>query len=317
MPIEYVVKNPAVKKGQNHTESKILVNPYHGCSHNCLFCPANDGFLKRKAFDDYRTKNIIYVVENIVEHVDSFSSSNSNPDKVIHLSPVADPFQPAENIYYLSRDVINYCYEHRIPVAICTKGNLPVPIMEKIKNIPRSFVQISLPTINPYKHKLVVRGDGAGIEILLSTIDLLIENGIHVVARIDPIYPYITDDLRDFEEIVIKMKEKKVRYILSSCADIIPTALDREKWFLETIEPGLYDKYIDLYKDKIQNRLHASYDYRISLFNKQKEICKKHNMSYGITWEPDLDGKSLNNEFAYIVEADKGNDLYQELSNKQ
>jgi len=314
MSIEYVTKNPEVKTGQTHTESKILVNPYHGCSHNCLFCPANDGFLKRKAFDDYRTKNIMYVVENIVEHVDSFATSNKNPDKVVHLSPVADPFQPVENIYHLSRDVINYCYEHRIPVAICTKGNLPVQIMEKIKNIPRSFVQISIPTINPGKHRLVVRGDGAGIDMLLSTIDLLIENGIHVVARIDPIYPYLTDDITDFEELVIKMKEKKVSYILSSCADIIPDALDREKMFLEGIQKGLYSKYKKLYTDKIQNRFHASYDYRITLFNKQKEVCKKHNISYGITWEPDLNGKSLNNEFAYI--ADQENDLYQELSRK-
>lgn len=315
MSIEYIVKNPAIKKGRKHNESKILVNPYHGCSHNCLFCPANDGFLKRKAFDDYRTKNIIYVIENIVEHVDSFVTSNSNPDKVVHLSPVADPFQPTENLFHLSENVIDYCYEHRIPVAICTKGNLPAQVIEKIKNIPRSFVQISIPTIKPDKHKLVVRGNGAKIDMLFSTIDLLIENGIHVVIRIDPIYPYLTDDLKDFEELVIKIKEKKVRYILSSCADIIPGALEREKTFLEDIEKGLYNKYRNLYKDEIQGRLHASYDYRITLFSKQKEICKRHNVSYGITWEPDFDGKSLNNEFAYIAE--KENDLYQELSNKK
>lgn len=259
-------------------------------------------------------KNIIYVVENIVEHVDSFVTSNSNPDKVVHLSPVADPFQPTEKLYHLSNDVINYCYEYRIPVAICTKGNLPISIIKKIKNIPHSFVQISIPTIKPEKHKLVVRGDGAEIDVLLSTIDLLIENGVHVVARIDPIYPYITDDIKDFEELVIKMKLKRVSYILSSCADIIPTALEREKRFLESIEKGLYDKYINLYKDKIQSRLHASRDYRITLFSKQKEICQNHNISYGITWEPDLDGKSLNNMFAYI--ADKENDLYKELSKK-
>ena len=314
MSIEYIIKNPAVKTGQNHYESKILVNPYHGCSHNCLFCPANDGFLKRKAFDEYRTKNIIYVIENIVEHVDSFATSNSNPNKVVHLSPVADPFQPAEDIYHLSRDIIDYCYENRIPVAICTKGNLPVQIIEKIKNIPRSFVQISIPTIKLNEHKLVVRGDGADIDMLLSIIDLLIENGINVVVRIDPIYPYLTDDIKDFEELVIKMKEKQVSYILSSCADIIPDALEREKTFLESIEKDLYEKYINLYKDKIQNRFHASYDYRIMLFNKQKKVCQKHNVSYGITWEPDLDGKSLNNEFAYV--SDKENNLYQELSRK-
>lgn len=314
MPIQYIEKSPAVKKGEPHTEHKILVNPYHGCSHNCLFCPANDGFLNRKAFENYRTKKTIYVIQNIVDHVVSFVSSNSNPDKVVHLSPVADPFQPAEDKYHLSQKVIDYCCKQKIPVAICTKGNLSEQIIEKIKNIPRSFVQISIPTINPDKHKLIVRGDGAKVEKLLSTIDQLVNNQIHVVVRVDPIYPYITDNLGEFEEMVAIMKEKKVRYILSSCADIIPGALEREKEYLESISHGLYEKYRVLYTDKIQNRLHAAYDYRISLFSKQKSICQKHTMSYGITWEPNLDGSSINNMFSYIADIDKETGYYQELS---
>lgn len=298
--IEFKRISPKVKQLSENDNQKILVNPYHGCSHNCLFCPANDGFLKKKAFDNYRNNGTIYVVENIVDHVASYISVNNNPHKTVHLSPVADPFQPTEARFRLSEAVIRCCSEINVPVAICTKGFLPLNIVKQIENLKHSFVQISIPTINADKHKLVVRGDGAQLLQLFETIDELVRHNIPVIARIDPIYPYITDDLCEFEELVKKLKSMNVSYIMSSVADLVDGALEREKDFLEQVQEGMYQKYMNLYADWINNRWHAAINYREDLFTKQMNLCKDLELSYGITWEPDLDGNSINNLYSYI-----------------
>jgi DNA repair photolyase len=298
--IEFKSISPAVKQLRENDNQKILVNPYHGCSHNCLFCPANDGFLKRKAFDNYRDNGIIYVIENIVEHVAAYISLNKNPHKTVHLSPVADPFQPAEDQFGLSEAVIRYCGEINVPVAICTKGFLPLKIIKMLEDLKHSFVQISIPTINADKHKLVVKGDGATLSHLFNTIEELVSHNIPVIARVDPIYPFITDDLCEFEELVRKLKGMNVFYIMSSIADLADNALDREINYLEQIQEGLHQKYKALYADRINNRWHAAIDYREDIFTRQMNICKDLGLSYGITWEPDLGGNSINNLYSFI-----------------
>jgi DNA repair photolyase len=86
--MDYEVLNPPVKDNYVQVGSKMKANPYFGCSHNCLFCPANDGFLNKKVFDEYRKKGTISVVNNIVEHVDNYIN-NFDGNVSVHLSPVS------------------------------------------------------------------------------------------------------------------------------------------------------------------------------------------------------------------------------------
>lgn len=292
--------SPAVNKTNQKIGPKILVNPYYGCEHQCLFCPANDGFLKRKAFDDFREKGVIHVVENIIDHVDNYILNNDHAE-VIHLSPVSDPFQPVEAELQLSRRIIKHAADINMPVAICTKGSVPGELYPLIKKHPHSFVQISILTINEDKRKMLVRGSGASVEELLNGIQAMSDYGIRIIARIDPIFPYITDDMVEFEALVDELKKRKVRYIVSSVADIIEGALDRERGYLEAIQPGLSEKYTNLYTEKINGRIHANTEYRENIFFKLKGICESKGLEFGITWEPDINGNSINHKYSHRI----------------
>lgn len=298
--ISYKKISPPVKDPSNNSSDKILVNPYHGCSHNCLFCPANNGFLNKKAFDDYRQYNVIHVVENIIEHLEISLAHNDNPNKVVHLSPVADPFQPAEKLFGLSQQVVQYCLEHSIPVGICTKGIIPSEVINMLSCMKNSFVQISIPTHIEKKHKQLIRGDGATVDELFTTIKVLSENQINTIVRIDPVYPYLTDDMSEFERLIEKLKDYGISCVLSSVADLVNHVLEREYHTLESIEIGLYERYKQLYTEHINGRWHAKLEYRDRIFKQQQLICKKHQMSYGITWEPDITGNSINQKYNYI-----------------
>ena len=290
--------HPMVKKIETKIGPKILANPYYGCEHSCLFCPANDGFLNRKVFDDFREKRIIYVVDNIVDHVCNYLDDNDQADSV-HLSPVSDPFQPIEYIEHKSEDIIDYANRRGYPVAICTKGKIPDHIIPKIKENSHSFVQVSILTLNEEKRKKIVRGSGGTVEELLGMIEKLTETGILVIGRIDPIFPYITDNMDEFAALILELKKRKITHIVSSIADIIPGALERESDYLDSIERNLSKRYKQLYTHLINGRLHADLEYRENLFSKMKSICEDYGMKFGITWEPDNEGNSINSKFSH------------------
>lgn len=298
--MKYNVKHisPEVKKIEKKVGPKILANPYYGCSHQCLFCPANDGYLKRRVFEDFRTKGIIYVVDNIVDHIESYIEGNDNA-RIIHISPVADPFQPLERENHLSESIIKLANNLNYPIAICTKGIIPKYLYPRIKAHKDSFVQISILTINENKRQKIVRGDGASVKDLLNEIRELREYDIHVIGRIDPIFPYITDDLDEFEKLVCTLKNYGVKHIVSSVADIIPDALEREKEYLNSLSANMYQRYKSLYCDNINGRLHANIKYRERIFEALMRICEKNDMLFGITWEPDKNGNSINHIYSH------------------
>lgn len=289
---------PIVKKMEKKIGPKILVNPYYGCEHACLFCPANDGFLNRKVFDDFREKGVIYVVDNIVEHVENYLYENDLANS-IHLSPVSDPFQPIEHFEHISEKIIDYSNKRGYPVAVCTKGVITDSVMDKIKQNEHSFVQVSIFTINEEKRKKIVRGGGGTVNVLFNMIEKMTQKGIFVIGRIDPIFPYITDDMDEVRNLILELKKRKVTHVVSSVADIIPGALEREAEYLDSIMPGLAEKYRRLYRNEINGRLHAELEYREKIFEEMRSICEENNMKFGITWEPDNDGNSINRKYSH------------------
>ncbi|HPZ74450.1 MAG TPA: radical SAM protein [Candidatus Pacearchaeota archaeon] len=294
----HVIK-PKVNKNIRYIGEKLIVNPYYGCAHQCLFCPANDGYLKKKVFEEFLRNGSIFVVENIVDHVDAYIQNAKGKEVTVHLSPVTDPFQPIEKVYHLTLKIMKYCSEKNIPMAICTKAEVPNSAFPYLKAHPKSFVQVSLPSINEKKRRFIVRGGGLTVRETLKNIGFMIKNGILVMLRIDPIYPFINDDMEEFEALLIESSKIGVTYVLSSIADIYYGALEREFSYLEKYQQGLGEKYQRLYQNEIQGRFHADIGYRKKLFENMSRLCEKHQMYFGITWEPDLDGNNLGNVYNY------------------
>lgn len=297
MEITYKHIKPVVKKKKAFS-TKLLISPYYGCTHNCLFCPANNGFLQKPVFDNYVQKNELCVVDNILEHIENNLYSGTGEVQTLHLSPVADPFQPAEKIFGMSRKIIEYCVDKNINLAICTKGSIPESIIPLLKKIKKVIVQVTMYTPHEHIRKLLVKGDGASTKELINNLEITQMPNVQRVLRIDPIFPYITDSMDDFKQLVDIAVKYRVECVLSSVADIVPGNLNKEAGYLDMLQEGLSAKYKRLYTKLINGRLHANLDYRMNLFTQMREICRSVNIPFGITWEPNEDGNSLCGAFS-------------------
>ena len=278
------------------TAERLLINPYNGCGIGCFFCYTLSfpGY-----FQLFREKGIITVAKDfdqvIAQQLDSIDVASCG-----YLSPVTDPFQPLDEYYQLSQRIIQVFIKRNIPIEFITKAKIPPDIIEIMKNQKHSFGQVSILTPREDLRKMLVPG-GAETNDLFENIKRLSENGVFSVCRIDPIFPYITDKTKDLKEIIEKAKDSGCTHIVASCFDIPFKIFDN---IIENIDKkfGVRVKwdYRKLYKERIDNYLHADIDYRKKIFDKLRNICERKNLTFALCMEYEMtDGKprGLNAEF--------------------
>ncbi|MCD6574609.1 hypothetical protein J7K97_02890 [Candidatus Aerophobetes bacterium] len=278
------------------TAERLLVNPYNGCGIGCFFCYTLSfpGY-----FQLFREKGIITVAKDfdreVAKQLDSIDVASCG-----YLSPVTDPFQPVNSIYRLSEKIIKVFVERNIPIEFITKAKIPPGVIEIMKSQSHCFGQVSILTPEEKLRKILVPG-GATTDKLFENIELLSNNNIFSVCRIDPIFPFITDNMEDIKEIIQKAKDSGCTHIVASCLDI-PLKIFNQ--ILNVIDKkfgtGYKWDYRKLYRENIDGYMHADINYRKKIFDRMRNICERKNLTFALCMEYELiDGKpqGLNREF--------------------
>ena len=278
------------------TAEKLLINPYNGCSHNCLFCYSHalGGYFKL-----FREEGVIAVFKDfdkkVARQLDGIRVASCG-----YLSPVTDPFQPINEKYGLSERIIKEFVDRNIPVQFTTKGRISDTALRLIKRQEHSFGEVSILTLDEDKRQRLMAG-GASTDELVRNIERLANEDKFAVCRIDPIVPFVTDDREELEELVRTVVEAGARHIITSCMDI-PRAMKYEIY--EELEKRFgipKRKFERLYSEEINGRFHANIEYRRKLFRTMREICDRNKVTMGLCMEfESLGGKKvrgLNKEF--------------------
>ncbi|MBC7189307.1 hypothetical protein H5U35_03720, partial [Candidatus Aerophobetes bacterium] len=136
---------------------------------------------------------------------------------------------------------------------------------------------------------------------LFSNIATLSKNGIFSVCRIDPIFPFITDNPKDLELIIHRAKDCGCTHIVASCLDIPLKISDQILYHIDKkFGTTMKWNYQKLYRENITGYLHAEINYRKKLFDKLRNICERKNLTFALCMEFEKkDGsiRGLNQEF--------------------
>ncbi|RYF77379.1 MAG: radical SAM protein, partial [Chitinophagaceae bacterium] len=97
-------------------------NPYQGCEHGCIYCYARNSFeyWGYSAGLDFETK--ILVKKNAPELLRKFLMHPKWDATPIMLSGNTDCYQPAEQKFRITRQLLEVCNEFNQPVGILTKN---------------------------------------------------------------------------------------------------------------------------------------------------------------------------------------------------
>ncbi|HUV02241.1 MAG TPA: radical SAM protein [Desulfobacteria bacterium] len=278
------------------TSEKLLINPYNGCSHNCLFCYSHalGGYFRL-----FREKGVVTVFKDfntqIAKQLDKIAVASCG-----YLSPVTDPFQPLNEHYGLSEKIVKVFVDRNIPVQFTTKGRISETALKLIKKQEHSYSEVSILTPDEAKRQQLM-AVGATTDELVRNIERLANAGKFAVCRIDPIIPFVTDNHEELEDLVQRVVDAGAGHIITSCLDI-PLMMKNELYEELSRRFGVPKKHFaDLYTETMSGRLHAGIAYRRKLFNTMRAICDRNKVTMGLCMEfESLGGKKvrgLNAEF--------------------
>ena len=189
-----IVKDLVTKS--NLPASDYVINPYVGCPHGCRYCYAC--FMKRFTGHSEEWGSFIDI-----KQCDKPISQKKLQGKSVFLSSVTDCYNPFEEKYKITRNILEQLISIDCELNISTKSNLVLRDIDLLKQCKNLKVYISVNTLDEkFKNDM---DNASSIQERLETLETLYKNGIYTVLFMSPVFPGITD----YREII----EKTNKYV--------------------------------------------------------------------------------------------------------
>lgn len=216
----------------------IVVNPYIGCTHNCIYCYAS--FMQRFVNIDEPYGSYIVIKEWQRKHLNKLSN------KTILFSSITDPFQPINERYNNTQKALQEIIDAKIDchVEILTKSKFVLHALDQLKEIPNLKVGISISTIDDRVSRMIEPGASVTSE-RIETLKILHVNNIPCYAFISPIIPYVTDVYA-----LIEAVKDDVDYICFENLNLRSSYKQEVFHFIEKQYPTIYEDFKKVYTDK-------------------------------------------------------------------
>ena len=169
------------------------MNPYQGCEHGCIYCYARNSheYWGYSAGLDFERR--ILVKKNAPQLLEDFLKKKSWKAHPIVLSGNTDCYQPAEQEFKITRQLLEVFLKYKHPVGIITKNALILRDLDIIKQLAKDnlvSVNISITSLSEDTRR-VLEPRTATIKKRIETVKELSQNGIPVNVMLAPIIPSI------------------------------------------------------------------------------------------------------------------------------
>lgn len=232
------------------------LNPYRGCEHGCIYCYARPTheYLGLSAGLDFETK--ILAKPDAPRLLEEKLKSPGWAPKVIFLSGVTDPYQPAEKKLKITRACLAVLSDFMNPASLITKNHLvtrDIDILSKMAEKEAVSVNLSITTLDAaLARRMEPRASTPALR--LKAIEALSRAGIPVSVLIGPVLPGLTDH--------------EIPAILKSAADAGAvsagyTMLRLPYGVKDLFQSWLKEHYPDRF-DKVMNRIRSIRDGKIN-----------------------------------------------------
>ena len=172
------------------------INPYRGCEHGCTYCFARPthAYLDLSPGLDFETR--ILFKPNAPELLRRALAKKNYRCRPIAMGTNTDPYQPAEKMLKLTRQIIEVLAEHRHPVSIVTKSTLVTRDIDLLKPLARENMASVYFSITTLDRDLARRMEprAATPTQRLGAMAAISDAGIPTGVLASPIIPGLNDD---------------------------------------------------------------------------------------------------------------------------
>jgi DNA repair photolyase len=268
------------------------INPYSGCSFNCLYC-----YIRGSKYGTHMEEKLS-IKKNAIELLEKQLSSRAKKGQygIIVISSATDPYLQFEKEEQLTRRILEIVLHYKFPVHIITKSDLvvrdfdllhqidqqaivPVDLSKRLNN--GTIITFSFSTINNDIGKIFEPG-ATPPSLRLETLRSALEEGFHSGVSLMPLLPYITDTGEHLEEMFGTFKETGVHYIFPATITLFGNgASDSKTLVLRAVAkhyPHLAEKYERFFARSTQMPKY----YQEAFYKKTRELSGKYNLKNSI-----------------------------------
>lgn len=266
------------------------INPYRGCEHGCVYCFArpNHAYLELSPGLDFETR--IFVKQNAAQVLRNDLSKPSYQPSPICIGTATDPYQPAESVHRVTRQVLEVLWECRHPVSLITKSQRICDDIELLAAMAEQRlvkVMVSLTTLDNDTKRWLEPRTASG-EARVRTIEKLSQAGIPVGVLVAPLIPWIND-----HETETLLDRAAAAGALNANFILLRLPHEVEPLFVEWLQshyPERKEKVLNtlrsarggrLYDSSFGSRMRGEGEYA-QLFSQRFQLaCRKHGLRYG------------------------------------
>lgn len=170
-------------KGKAREYSPLALNIYLECTHGCEYCYA-PRCMQRKRENYFKKPE---PRKNIIENLKS-QLEREAPKKQVLLSFIGDPYCETEDNNRATRECLELLLEHRVPVAILTKGGERcLKDLELFKKFGEHIMIGATLTFDNFKDSSKWEPGAASPGERLEVLKKLHQNGIKTFASFEPV----------------------------------------------------------------------------------------------------------------------------------
>jgi DNA repair photolyase len=269
------------------------INPYSGCSFNCLYC-----YIRGSKYGEHMEEKLS-IKTNAVELLEKQLALKAKKGQygVIVLSSATDPYLQFEKEYELTRKLLEVILHYRFPVHIITKSDLVIRDFDLLKEIEKnailpadlegkvsqkSFITFSFNTLDDAVAKIFEPG-ATPPSLRLETFKKTIEAGFLSGVSMMPLIPYITDTTESIENMFSTFKNIGAHYVFPAPITLFGNGPgDSKTLMLKAVAryyPHLLEKYQNFFE--VNTQMPTYYEYMF--YKKMMDLCNKHDLHIMIT----------------------------------
>lgn len=243
---------------------KLTLNPYTGCDHNCVYCYASSYIPN---FFNCRPK------KDLVQRLEKESCKLNG--EIVSISNSSDPYPTIEKELGLTRKCLEILSRQNCKIQVITKSNIVTRDIDILKK-SNSMVAVSITTENDEVSKQL-ESNAPSSSARIKAIETLVQKEIPVCVRIDPVMPFLNDDL---SKLIKTLASIGIKHITSSTYKV---KTDNWRRFT-TAFPEIAKKLEPLYYERgerIRGYRYLPREIRYSLMERMKELTEQNGMKFG------------------------------------
>lgn len=264
------------------------LNPYSGCSFNCLYC-----YIRGSKYGEHmEIKTSAKINAPLLLEKQLRLRASKNQYGYIVVGSATDPYLHFEEEMKLTRQLLEIIYAHRFPVHIITKSALVERDFDLIHDIgeraiiparwegklpSKSFISFSFSTVSDSIGAIFEPGAPLPSQRLL-TLKKAIDSGFWAGVSMMPLLPYISDTGEHLRLMMQNFTQAGARYLFPSGITLFGYEKGTSRYMVMRAVEKHYPQLLDKYHRLFDQSDYLPPAYHMAFMKKMKELCHEFSI---------------------------------------